>query len=221
MSGTTHAEIPLSFFEYKVFYEEALLPPQTLYSEVTPAVFRAFREWNVALENVSYKQDPTNLGEVAVTFALLGGRVGFTVALGFASLLVRDPDWSEAQLIARIVRAGTAAVFRSGKVLAAHQRAAIAMHLKPASGGAKELVADVIQPREGVLTTQDVKGYGFSAYRQDSSWVVDTSALYPEALFVRIEHALSAEVSFEEISSTLRQDEIALMSLLQLDIGVT
>lgn len=220
MSPTTYAEIPQSFLEYKVSYQEALLPPQALSSQITPVVFRALREW-VALENVSYKQDPANLGEVTVTFSLLGGRVALTIALGFASLLVRDPNWSQAQLIAGIARTGMAALFSSGEIVAGPQRATIAMHVKPASGRTKELVADLIRPREGALTTEDVSGYGLSVYRQNSSWVVDTSALYSEALFIRIERSFGAEVQFEEISSTLRKDEIELMNLLQLDIGAT
>jgi hypothetical protein len=222
MSETTRAEVPLSFFEYKVSYEEPLIHAQKLYTEVTPAVFHALRNWNVALENVSARQNPTTFGEVAVTFSLLGGRVVWTVTLGFASVVVRDPDWSEAELLADIVKAGTGAVFACAGLVAALQRATIAMHVKPVSGRIKDFVTNIVRlPTQGTLTDGNIKAYGFSVYRQDSSWVVDTSASYSDALFMRIEHVMGAQVPFDEIASVLRRDETTLLDLLHLDIGLT
>jgi len=218
MSGTTHADIPLSFLEHRAVYSEPMLQVQRLYSDVSQAVFQAFRDWNVALENVSYKQTPVNLAEVSVAFALLGGRLGFTVGLASASLLVKDPSWSEADLVTSIAKAGIGAVVQSGAVTVAQQRSTIAMHVKPVSGQIKEFVAGLIRPSEPALTAEDVRAYGFSMYRQDSSWVVDTSASYPDALFVRIERVSGPNVSFEQIASTLRQDESTLLGLLRLDV---
>lgn len=218
MPNTTHAEIPLSFFEHRAVYEQPLLQAQRLYSEVSEAVFRAFRNWNVTLENVSYRQNPTNLAEVSVTFVLLGGRLAFTVGLASVSLLMKDPSWSETELVTSIAKAGVGAVVESAAVTLGQQRSTIAMHLKPVSGQVKDFVSALIRPSEAALTGDDVRAYGFSVYRQDSSWVVDTSASYPDALFVRIDRTSAPNVPFEQIASTLQQEEITLLGLLHLDV---
>jgi hypothetical protein len=216
------AEVPLSFIEYKVFYREPLIHAAKLYSEVTPAVFHAMHPWHISLENVSYRQNAANLGEVAVTFLLLGGRVALTITLGFASVLVRDPNWSEAQLLTDIVRAGNGALFGSRNgLVSANQRVSVAMHVKPLTGQIKDLLARIVHPSQGVLTDSDVTAYGFSVYREDCSWLVDKSVLYSDALFVRVERVTGATIPIEEIASTLRKDEMILMDLLNLDIGLT
>src|SRR2546425_12318944 len=110
MSGKTHADIPLSFFEYRAVYREPIFDFHKLYGEVSQAVFRAFREWNVSLENVSHKQNPLNFSEVSTTFSLFGGRLAFNVGLGASGLLVTNPSWSEADLISKIANAGVEAV---------------------------------------------------------------------------------------------------------------
>ena len=218
MAGTTHAATPLSFFEHRAIYREPMLQVPNLYSNVSQAVFKAFHEWNVQLEHVSYKQNPVNLGEISVTFALLAGRIDFTVGLGASHLLVRDPNWSEVDLVTRIAKAGIRAAVDSAGVTVTQQRSTIAMHLKPVSGQIKEFVTGLMRPTEGLLTGEDVLGYGFSLYKQDSSWVVDTSAVYPEALFVRIQRLSGAGASFEQIAATLREDETSLFGLLRLDV---
>ena len=215
----THADVQLSFFEYRAAYREPMSSTQTLYTEMPQIVLRALKEWNVGLENVAYRQNATNLGEVSVTFGLFGGRIGFTVGLGSASLVVKDPNWSETELVARICKAGLTAVVESGDVVIAQQRATITMHLRPRLGQIRDFVARVIRPSDGVLTGPDIKAYGFSVYREDCSWVVDASVLYPSALFIRIERGVAPSVPFAEIANLLRKEETDLLGLLGLEVA--
>src|SRR5713101_7853753 len=113
MPEKIHADIPLSFFEYHATFQEPLFDVPRFVSDVVKAVFREFRRLDIALENVTPKPNPPNLGEVAVTFALFGGRVTFTVRLGSIALVVQNPNWSEEPLIADVVRTGVAAVLDS------------------------------------------------------------------------------------------------------------
>ena len=218
MSEMTHAAIPQSFFEYRAAYRDPVFPVPKLYSEVTEAVLSAFRPWNVTLENVAYRQNPANLGEVSVTFSLLAGRITFTVGLGSMSVIVSNPTWSESDLITNVLRAGLSGIVGAASLAVGEQRATLAMHVKPAEGSIKELVTALAKPTQGALMGGDVRGYGFSVYRQQSSWVVDTSALHRDALFVRIEHVVGPEVSLEEIAARLRADEIALLNLMNLQV---
>jgi hypothetical protein len=218
MPDKTHADIPLSFFEYRAIYQEPIFNAQKLYWGVSEAVFRAFRGWNITLENVSHKQNPLNFGEIATTFVLFGGRFVFTVGLGPTTLLAKDLNWSETELIMNIGKSGMAAVLTSGGMIIEQQRASIAMHLRPSSGSIKDITLRLARPIGSELLDSEVRSYGLSVYRQDSSWVVDASAAYANALFVRIDHILGPKVPFEEIASRLKIDEIKLLNLLKLEV---
>jgi hypothetical protein len=47
---------------------------------------------------------------------------------------------------------------------------------------------------------------------------VDSSALYPGALFLRITRTLGPSISFEEIAAGVRKDEDNLLELLELRV---
>jgi len=213
----THADIPQSFFEYYAGYQEPILDLLRFYSQLPHAVYQAFRGFNLSLENIAHKQNPLNLGEVASTFVLFGGRFVFTIKLNSASLVVNNPNWSEIELVTGVVRAGMAAISGSD-VRLDKQRATIAMHLKPVSGSIKQFVSGLAQPTAKELLSDDVRAYGVSAYRQDSTWVIDASVLDPQALFVRIDNLHGPSVTFEKIASKLRTDETRLLELLQLEV---
>ncbi len=216
-ANRTHADIPGSFFEYYAAYQEPLLDLHRFYSQVPQVVFRGLREFNLTLENVSHKQNPPNLGEVASMFALFGGRAVFTTRLNSASLWVTNPNWSELELFTRVIKAAMAAILGIG-VRLEKQRATIGVHLKPLSGSLKQFVSGLARPTAKELLTDDVRTFGVSVYREDSTWVVDASVLDPQALFVRVDNLHDPSVAFEEIASKLKADEIRLLELLQLEV---
>src|ERR1700734_619040 len=176
MSEKTHADIPLSFFEYRAIYQDPVFNIQKMYWDVSQAVFRAFRPWNISLENVSYKVNPTNYSEVSSTFTLLGGRVAFTISLGQTVLVVKDPNWSEAEFIMTLLKAGMAAVSGASGVTIEKQRASVLMHVRPVSGAIKDFVLGFGKFGRSELLGEDVRSYGISVYREESNWVVDASA---------------------------------------------
>ncbi len=218
MPEKIHADVPLSFFEYRAIHQEPIFDLQGFSSEVLRSVFGAFRSFNVSLENVSYKQNPLNFGEVGTTFVLFGGKLAFTVGLGSTVMAVHNPNWSELGLITSVAKAGMAAVLSGGSVRLERQRATLGIHLKPASGSMKDLVSTLAQPTVTDFIGSDVRGYGISVYREDSVWVVDASVSYPDALFVRIDRILAPNVPFEEIASKLMNDELRLLELLRLEV---
>ena len=64
----------------------------------------------------------------------------------------------------------------------------------------------------------EVKGFGFCVYGQETIWVVDLSALYADAIFVRATRVFDASISFEQIAALLYKDEVAIFDLLELRI---
>jgi hypothetical protein len=87
----------VAFLEFQALYTAPNFDFSTRGSTVMSAVFEAFRPWNVALTNISAKQNPANVGDVAILFSLQNGRFTFSVGIGASTLLVTNPDWSQEQ----------------------------------------------------------------------------------------------------------------------------
>src|SRR5437660_1459173 len=127
----TPAQLMLSFLEYRGFYREPILEAWAQRGALTLSLFRAFRQWNVGLENISEKQDPANASEAQITVDLFNKRASFILGIGSASLFFTNPIWEEADLITQVVRAGMDAIKTSVKVEVEKQQLTLPMHLKP------------------------------------------------------------------------------------------
>lgn len=211
------AHVQAPFFLYRLLFKTPLFDLEKLDDVAAKAAFTAFRQWNISLENITFKDDAKNLAEEATDFALFGGRVNFSIAPGGCALAVRNPNWSEADLIAKVAAAGTDAVLKAIREEADKQFGSILMHLTPSSGTIGDLTAKFINFDAKALVGPP-QCYGFSVHRDDMLWVVDRSALFQNSLFVRIDRWFPAEESFEQMAMQLRGDEDKLLELLGLEV---
>lgn len=216
MTEKALAEVPLSFFEYRVSFKEPIFEAWERRHEIVRATYAAFRQWNIGLENVTGKQDPANAGEIQMTFGLLSGRMIFSVGLGYASLFVTKPNWEEADLITRVARAGMESLRESSKAQVERQQVTLAMHLKPEGLPVRDITAQFVRLDYPAVRKNQIRAFGFSFYHDEGSWVVDSSMQYPNAMFVRVNRTFAPEMPFEEIASALRKEEDDLLDLLQL-----
>src|SRR2546427_9367977 len=79
---TNSAEVKLSNIELRANFREPIIAAWDPQGTLVPALFRAFREWGLSLEQISWRKDPQNAGEVAITLTLLNGRMTFTTVSG-------------------------------------------------------------------------------------------------------------------------------------------
>src|SRR6516164_10841599 len=93
------AQLLVAFLEFQALYTSPNFDFSIWGSKVMSAVFEAFRPWNVALTNISAKQNPANVGDLAILFSLQNGRLTFSVGIGGSTLVVTNPDWSQEQVI--------------------------------------------------------------------------------------------------------------------------
>ena len=186
MADKIPAQVQLPFFAYRLLFKDPLFDLDQLDSVAAKAAFVAFRPWNVTLENVSLKEDAANMSEEATNFSLLGGKMTFGITPGGCHITVNNPSWSEVGLITDVTTAGTQAVLKSTGAGVERQVASIAMHLSPESAKALDITSKFVK-----LDLRDVRGapvqsLGFAVHRDDLVWVVDKSAAFPNALFVRL-----------------------------------
>ena len=218
MAEKTPAEIPLCVFEYRATFQDPIFAAFERPEIIAGALYHSFREWNVTFENISWKALPVNASDLQIVCDLFNKRVTFTVTLGVVSVLVTNPNWSEAALIEAIVRSGMSAVQTSTNGLTKEQGATLALHLKPQGESTEEVTARFRAIPSGPGIDKDTRAFGFSVYGRDITWLVDLSAIYPGSVFVRTTRVFGPSIPFEEIARSLKKDEDDILEILQLRI---
>jgi hypothetical protein len=220
MQQAEKAQPLVAFLEFQALYSAPNFDFSTRDSTVMSAVFEAFRPWNIALPNISAKQNPANIGDVAILFSLQNGRLTFSVGIGASTLLVTNPDWSQEQIIAKVAEAGLGAVQSSCGVTFTFRQYVISllMHVKPEKRALNEISADFLKVQSPIIFTAKIKARGFSVYADDFSWVVDSSAMYDGALFLRMVRSFQPTATFSEMAASLRADQNELLGTLRLTV---
>lgn len=218
MAEKIYAEVPLSFLEYRVDYREPIFEDWGQHGSLALALFRAFRNWGIGLNNISGNPNPTNASEIRLTVDLLDRRMSFNIGLGAATFFVINPNWQEADVITRIALAGIEAVRTSTKADIDKQSITLAMHLVLKGHSIRDITSRFVQLDTNLIVGETVRAYGFAVYTEEGYLVVDTSSVYTEALFVRINRSFGPDKSFEEVANTLHKDENNALELLGLRI---
>jgi hypothetical protein len=206
----------LAFLEFQAVYGNPNFEFSARSAAVMSAVFEAFRPWNITLANIAAKQNPANAGEVAIVFSLQNSWLTFSIGIGAATLLVMNPDWSQEQVLDQMATVGLQAV-RSGTGVTFRQYLiSLLMHVKPERRTLREVSADFLSLKSPTISSPTIKARGFSVYADDFSWVVDSSAMYEGALFLKIMRTFEPSVPFLEMAAKLREDQRELLGTLQL-----
>ncbi|HWN98005.1 MAG TPA: hypothetical protein VNS63_01910, partial [Blastocatellia bacterium] len=186
---------------------------------LTFELFQAFREWGVSLENVSGVRAPENASEIGLAFDLLNGKASFKAGLGAATLLVTNVGWNDENQVTDIARAGIDTLQKAAGVHIEKQFLTLAIHVSSHARSLLDLTAPFIKLDAFPRAIESARAYGFGVYRDDGYWIVDRSALYTNALFVRINREFEPDVSFEQLAEALRSEELGVLDLLGLRIN--
>ena len=215
MPSKNKAQIPQAFLEYRSDFQtpcfDAWIPRNTIVSPV----FLALARWGLQLRDVTIASS-NNLEETSATFGLPKLGVQLQVAFGFFKLTVVNPDWSRADQILEVFDAAKAAVVKTVKVGILSQYSILALHITSSEVKQKEAVARVTEFKG--VRSDDVIALGAGIYRKDSSLIIDKSAVFDSALFVRIERRHSADIEFRSIVSSIKQDELEALNMLGLEV---
>jgi hypothetical protein len=211
------AQVLLAFAEWQATYSEPAFDLSAKAAAVMSALFQAFRPWNVALANMSGRQNPANAADVGILVNLLNDHATFSVGIAAATLVVKNPRWSEAEALGQIGTIGFEAVEASVGSAIRELSMSLSIHLKPSVRTIYEISKGFlnlpVQPLDG-----RVRCYGFSVYGEEFSWIVDSSALYDDTLFFKITRRLGSNGSFAELVRRLRSDQLELLGMLNLEV---
>jgi len=171
----------------------------------------------VRLEDISAKGGQDDLSDVQINVRLFDNRVIFRVGLAGAEFGVANPGWGELDTITKLARAGLGAVNEAIEMDIGKQTITLVIHLRPMDCSISQVTARLLRSDTLGSIGEDASAYGLSVYRNDISWVVDRSAPFPEALFLRLSRDFEPDVSLEEVARRIHTDQGELLQLLQLE----
>jgi len=217
MADKAPAEFLMSSLEYRAVFREPIFSAFETRTEIVKVLYDAFREWNVTFEDITLRSVVMTANDLQVGCDLLSKRVTFTVMLNSCTLVVTNPNWSEAPLIQQLVERGLGAVHAIGGAVW-NQTVTLAMHIRGAGQSRLERTARFRPSLTGGPPTKKELGFAFCVYADDISWLIDLSAVYSDALFVKIVRSFEASITFDQIGATLYNDEREVLDLVELTL---
>ncbi len=219
MPDRTPADVRFASLECRAVYKEPIIRRWSERSEITEELFRAFREWNVSLEQVSDTSLVANLNQAQITFQLLQNRFVFRVGIGGAVLTVWNPNWTEQDTIEKVASAGLKTVRTAGRLEFDRYEITLDMHVTPSGGNIAAITRPFLSSAMSSPPNDTFTGYGFILHKNESFWYIDPSAAYSESLFLRLFMRFSPEKSVSEMTTAIRGEEVALLAMIGLSVA--
>ena len=213
MTGKAIANIPESYLEYRADFTAPVFAVWTLPNPVVSSLFSALRKWEVGLGDVTWNKDPSSYKDFQITFNVSRMNALIRFGMDAATFVAVNPEWSEAPGLIELFESAILCILQTVKAEILSQEIALALHVKPGDRSFRGLMSALVNT--GSLGPAEM--YGISVYQDSSSFVIDKSVRYEDAVFVRLHRRFSPSTSFSEIADILRQDELRALGLLGLE----
>jgi len=202
--------IPESYFEYRADFSEPIFEVWTVPNPLVYSLFSTLKRWNVGLGDVAWNKDPSSYKDVQLTFNVPKMNAIVRVGLDAATFIAVNPDWSKAPALVELFEAAMSGIQQTARVEVASQEIALGMHVTPGERKFGDAMAKLVNTE----LLGSAQTYGISAYREDSSLVIDKSVKYEGGIFVRLHRKFPATTAFTEVAMALYKDEVKALELL-------
>jgi hypothetical protein len=212
------ANIQRPFLEYGSSFKEPITSMWygARQGEVVGAMLKALSPWHLRLDNISWNQGPKNLAEAQVTFAVPSLLASIQLGVGGINTSAINPDWSQAAQFVSLFQTAVDTLKSVVTQELSTQQTTLGFHVVPDKRPFRDSLSRFVNVAN--LGVEDAKMSGVSAYYTDSSFVIDGSAAFPDAVFIKLNRTYSGNVRFEEMADTIHRDEEKILRLLGLKL---
>lgn len=215
----TEAEIPRSFLEYTLTFEKPILEVWEHRTALAAHALAALKPWGFNLDGVEVKS-PEKANEHVIIFRrTTPPNPPRSIALYMGKILIaaENLDWSEAETFIPAMAAGIEAIRKSSECTFHSQNLGLGMHIQLKNKSIKDVTAPLVSAVARELLDGDIKFSGVVINRQKSNVIIEMSAVYANALWVRMFREHSASTTLPEVAAALRKDEEQLFKVLALE----
>lgn len=211
MTGIQNApSIPESFLEHRQNYANPWIDRWVIPNPFIDPLFSLLRNFGVALTDISFNKDATNIDETYLNIAVRNFDAAIRVGLDSVTYLARNPDWSMAPDLVKIFDATSAKVQGFVQQSPISQTLTLSIHVLPGKVNLEQQTRNLVQSdRIG-----SAHFYGISAYREDGYVVIDKSNRHDGAAFIRLQRKFPGNMKFAEIAPIIYDEEIRSLELI-------
>ncbi|RPJ55416.1 MAG: hypothetical protein EHM23_26275 [Acidobacteria bacterium] len=214
----TIADIERSFFEYRANFKQPItsLWQEVHRGEIISALYKAMSPWGIDLDNITWNQAAKSLSEVQLSVTVPSFFAGIQIGVGWLTMSVANPDWTRAPQIISLFQTAVDTVKDVAAQELQSQQTALGFHVRPSKKPFREIVGRFVNLK--MLQSEDARMFGVSVYYDDFSFVVDSSALVRDGVFVKLSRMFADTTRFEEMANRIYKDEETVLNLLGLKI---
>jgi len=221
MADRTPVEIPYSQLEYVVTFEKPMLDLAGKFHDLVAPFMDALEPWGFVFEESEFLLTSPRPRDHVVTFhrPSTAPPPQMRVAVRWSTLTVSvdQPDWTEAESIAKLCSAAVETALHIANAKIESQQISLGMHVQSKTTQRSEITALLLTAQARELMDGQITGQGIILHREGSMIVIDNSAVFANGLFIRIQRTFDHSVGIAQISETLLKDERKLWDLLGLE----
>ncbi len=200
-----------SYFENRVQFSEPIFGSWgSLENPLAGKLYFSLRKWGVTLEDISWNQQTKNLNELQLTVTVPKMDVLIHVGLAGATFISMNPDWSREVDLGELFETAKETILQESSQALEDQEFVLAMHIAIPGKGLREKMARLVNTQ--ILGS--ARMFGISLYDEGRSLIIDRSAKYPDALFVRLDRKIEGDKTFSELAKVVYHDEWSALGLL-------
>jgi hypothetical protein len=220
MADKTPVEIPFSQLEYTVTVEPMLGLVGKAFDLVAPFM-EALTPFGFVFDETEFQFSSVKASDHVLTFKQPSTahfpRTRVAVRWSTLTISVEQLDWSEAESTAKLCSIALETLVRVGHANVRSQEVNLMLHVQSKTTPTGELTSVLLTPKARELMDGAIVGQGLILQRKNAMILIDNSAAFANALFVRIKRTFDHTVGIEQIGETLLRDERQLWDILGLE----
>jgi hypothetical protein len=205
--------IPNSVFEYIAEYERPIIALWLDRARLVQAVFDSLASWGALPENIEGRNEG-KAADQGFAIKLPNKRATFFFGPIRCKVTINGADWGQADEIISLIDTALRALLDNSLSTVKNQKTVIALHLQPKTMSFRDILAPFWPDQLLNLHPGKVRTGAVILRWENAGITLDGSGSFTNGVFLRLERDFHAAVGYEEIARTLREDEIAAMTLL-------
>lgn len=203
-------QIPESFFEHRQFFADSWIDRWTIPNPFILVLAAPLRAMGVELSDFSFNKDATNVAENYLNITLRKYNAGVRIGLDVVTFMASNPYWELAPQLVEVFDEISHLIQHVTGTPPKSQEAVLAFHVTSGKLDFRAATASLVNAEklgEGLF-------YGVSVHKNDKALVIDKSARYEGAAFVRVQRTFTGDTRLMEVAGDLFKEEVAALRLL-------
>jgi len=214
---STNVQIPYSQIEYTLFFDSPVLKAFVEPSSLIESVLTALKPHGFQFDGVESIRG-TKTGEWKTTFRRANSPLFiYGVAPNRLWVTADNLDWSGAEEAIGCIETALAAFKRTLNYVVTSQVFVLSMHVQMKDKTPAEISESLVTPNVLKILDGAFKCHGLVLTRDKATFVLDNSASFANALFMRIAREYAADTTLGQIANRLRADEENIFKVLGLE----